>query len=520
MTTSFHVSKANGGLQVVKAERIGSDYYLDLKDMGAAVGYGGNIVSLAKKTVPTTYRMRLCLNGTGQKSWALKMVDGFAHLLPAVKSRKVIERIDVALKEIGDIIRDEDKPKMTEVTINGRPVRKLNHGSDSGLMVKDIIAAYGFGNVGVIRHAFLAGLNVKMVPVKVAAGRGKLASTTMMAHIIEQEDADILIKRLEIKNPFWEKSVIGPEVVEPEVVEFPVEKEVVEPEVVDMPVISKDLVPFNFSFKGNPVRTHVEEDGTVMFHGGDICRILGYSESDKAIKRHCKHSKLLRTDETSGLKLNPRGEYFIPESDIYRLTLRSNMPYAGEFQDWICEEVVPTLRRTGCYQIGAPVAQVPFAEEFRNTLMTLLSVNTTAVAEHIGTIIISTTSAISDQIKVIRSDISSLNKKIDEMTIKAPSVPALVPVEKSAGLELPPLRKRIFSLVVSGNTGYMSSIAERWLLFYEQLSRASGISISGEAEKARKKPMQYIEDAGLLGLGYSIAQKLFTCVPRGYRPLR
>ena len=55
----------------------------------------------------------------------------------------------------------------------------------------------------------------------------------------------------------------------------------------------------------------------------------------------------------------PRGELFIPESDVNRLIMRSNMPDAGVFQDWICEEVIPTLRKRGRYQIGPPEAQVP-----------------------------------------------------------------------------------------------------------------------------------------------------------------
>lgn len=39
----------------------------------------------------------------------------------------------------------------------------------------------------------------------------------------------------------------------------------------------------------------------------------------------------------------------IPESDMYRLVMRSNLPKAIEFQDWICEEVIPSIRKTGGY---------------------------------------------------------------------------------------------------------------------------------------------------------------------------
>lgn len=96
-----------------------------------------------------------------------------------------------------------------------------------------------------------------------------------------------------------------------------------------------------------------------MFHGGDVCRILGYARPNDAITSHCKRAKILKHGETPYLEIGPRGALFIPESDVYRLVMRSNMPHAERFQTWVCEEVIPSLRKTGRYQIGAPAAQVP-----------------------------------------------------------------------------------------------------------------------------------------------------------------
>lgn len=39
----------------------------------------------------------------------------------------------------------------------------------------------------------------------------------------------------------------------------------------------------------------------------------------------------------------------IPESDVYRLVMRSNLPNAERFQDWVVEEVLPSIRRAGGY---------------------------------------------------------------------------------------------------------------------------------------------------------------------------
>lgn len=39
----------------------------------------------------------------------------------------------------------------------------------------------------------------------------------------------------------------------------------------------------------------------------------------------------------------------IPESDVYRLVMRSNLPDAERFQDWVVEEVLPSIRKAGGY---------------------------------------------------------------------------------------------------------------------------------------------------------------------------
>lgn len=40
---------------------------------------------------------------------------------------------------------------------------------------------------------------------------------------------------------------------------------------------------------------------------------------------------------------------FITEKDVYRLIMRSNLPDAEKFQDWVCDDVLPTIRKHGVY---------------------------------------------------------------------------------------------------------------------------------------------------------------------------
>ena len=43
---------------------------------------------------------------------------------------------------------------------------------------------------------------------------------------------------------------------------------------------------------------------------------------------------------------------FINEPNLYRVIFRSRKAEAVKFQDWIFEEVIPQIRKTGGYQIG------------------------------------------------------------------------------------------------------------------------------------------------------------------------
>ena len=41
----------------------------------------------------------------------------------------------------------------------------------------------------------------------------------------------------------------------------------------------------------------------------------------------------------------------IPEGDIYRLIIRSKLPSAEKFENWVMDEVLPQLRQTGSYSM-------------------------------------------------------------------------------------------------------------------------------------------------------------------------
>lgn len=98
--------------------------------------------------------------------------------------------------------------------------------------------------------------------------------------------------------------------------------------------------------KFGQIRT-IEEDGKILFCGNDVANALGYSNPRDALARHCKGVVKRDTPTTSGnQEMN-----FIPEGDIYRLAAKSELPGAEEFESWIFDEVLPSLRRTGTYSL-------------------------------------------------------------------------------------------------------------------------------------------------------------------------
>lgn len=90
-------------------------------------------------------------------------------------------------------------------------------------------------------------------------------------------------------------------------------------------------------------------DQNPWFVGIDVASALGYVNTRGALIDHCKRAKNVGSSET--LPLDPQTK-IIPESDVYRLIFRSKLPSAEKFQDWVCEDVLPSIRKQGFYHNG------------------------------------------------------------------------------------------------------------------------------------------------------------------------
>lgn len=93
----------------------------------------------------------------------------------------------------------------------------------------------------------------------------------------------------------------------------------------------------------------VDIDGEPWLVGKDVAQVLGYNDTDQALRKHVDdEDKLTRQIDGSG---QGRSMTIINESGLYALALSSKLPGARKFRRWVTAEVLPAIRRTGGYDI-------------------------------------------------------------------------------------------------------------------------------------------------------------------------
>jgi prophage antirepressor-like protein len=100
-----------------------------------------------------------------------------------------------------------------------------------------------------------------------------------------------------------------------------------------------------FVFETNSVRTFTDENGNPWFCAKDVCDILGYANTSKAISDHCRSNGVITKDTpaesdvtnryTSSKARKSQEMTFINEGNLYRLIVRSKKPEAEKFESWI-----------------------------------------------------------------------------------------------------------------------------------------------------------------------------------------
>ena len=110
----------------------------------------------------------------------------------------------------------------------------------------------------------------------------------------------------------------------------------------------KDLQIFNSPDFGE-IRTVLSPSNEPMFCLADVCRVLEIKNSRDIKKRVDERGVDNIYTLTNG---GTQQMTFINEPNLYRCIFQSRKPEAEKFQDWIFNEVLPELRKTGGYMVS------------------------------------------------------------------------------------------------------------------------------------------------------------------------
>ena len=105
-------------------------------------------------------------------------------------------------------------------------------------------------------------------------------------------------------------------------------------------------------FEGNEVEVF-EFKGEVLFNPKHVAKCLDISDVNSSIRNFNDKQvvKLTNSDvhDMHIRKLNNAGENFLKEAGVYKLIFKSHKEAAERFQDWVTDEVLPSIRKTGGY---------------------------------------------------------------------------------------------------------------------------------------------------------------------------
>ena len=114
---------------------------------------------------------------------------------------------------------------------------------------------------------------------------------------------------------------------------------------------------FNNDSLNVTIKTITDNNNVLWFRAKDIALFLGYKNTVDAIKRHVDDKYKTQLCDIGYGSLSvfhaeptlSKSPLYIKEFGLYQLIFSSNLPVAKLFTEWIVEDVIPSIRKTGKY---------------------------------------------------------------------------------------------------------------------------------------------------------------------------
>ena len=106
-----------------------------------------------------------------------------------------------------------------------------------------------------------------------------------------------------------------------------------------------------------------------LFCLADICRVLDIKNVSDCKSRLDKKGIVLTDTLTKG---GTQHLVYVNEKNLYKVIMRSDKPQAEDFQDWVCGEVLPSIRKHGAYATEETIDRIISDPDYGIKLLTTL----------------------------------------------------------------------------------------------------------------------------------------------------
>ena len=118
-----------------------------------------------------------------------------------------------------------------------------------------------------------------------------------------------------------------------------------------------EITPFKFDFNGNAVRIVMDENGEPLFNANDVCAALDFGNPWQAIASHVDSDDLHKLEVIDSMGRTQQVNH-INEPGVFSLILGSHKPEAKLFKRWVLVDVLPSIRKTGKYEMQSSIKTV------------------------------------------------------------------------------------------------------------------------------------------------------------------
>ena len=100
---------------------------------------------------------------------------------------------------------------------------------------------------------------------------------------------------------------------------------------------------------GFELKSYIDKQQIIWFRGKDVAEILGYKDTNQAIRKHVDEEDKYKgaVETTGGLQQS----FYINESGFYSLLLSSKLESAKKFKNWVTSKILPSIRKYGYYKL-------------------------------------------------------------------------------------------------------------------------------------------------------------------------